>query len=316
VQLIQGLEAIEYPQKGSVVTIGNFDGFHLGHRQLVQKTVQEGRILGLKSIVLTFFPHPMQVLKSQETFFRLFDEEDQVHVLTDLGIEALVIQPFTIDFSKLSPQVFIRDYLIKYLNPKILVLGYDFQFGSDRSGDLHLLEKICAEHNISLVIIPPQKQNDEKISSSQVREWVLRGEVDKVQEILLRPFYLKGIVISGETRGQKELVRTANLKTKTKTKTFPKKGVYISQVLWKGQSYPSVTNVGFNPTFESSNGKDAILKIETHLLDVSLDLYDQEIKVEFLKFIREEQKFESSQKLKEQILKDISIARSYFEKKI
>ncbi len=102
-QLIQGLEAIEYPQKGSVVTIGNFDGFHLGHRQLVQKTVQEGRILGLKSIVLTFFPHPMQVLKSQETFFRLFDEEDQVHVLTDLGIEALVIQPFTIDFSKLSP---------------------------------------------------------------------------------------------------------------------------------------------------------------------------------------------------------------------
>lgn len=312
-KVIRGVEFLQTPMPKSVVTIGNFDGFHLGHRQLIQRTVQEAQFLKVQSVVFTFAPHPFEVLRPREPFYRLFDDSDQIEILTELGVDILVIQEFNEAFSKLSATSFFNDYLYHYLNPQMLVLGYDFHFGSQRQGDLRFLEKACAEKNISLVIIPAQKKGDIKISSSFVRELILKGQVALVSEILERPFYLKGSVVSGSQRGQTELVRTANLATKTKI--FPKRGVYISQVQWKGQAYSSVTNVGLNPTFESeSDPKNPVIKIETHLLGQSQNLYGEEIKVEFLKFIRDEEKFKDVHQLRVQILKDIEMANDYFSR--
>lgn len=307
-QIFSSVRSLNEPLASSVVTIGNFDGVHLGHRQLVETVVREARFFNVPSVVYTFFPHPVKVLNPDKPTYRLFDLEDQQERFKALGVEKVIIEAFTPDFAKVSAISFLDDYLVKYLNPKTLVVGHDFNFGADRSGNLRFLESYCAKKGIRLIIIPPFSVNNVVASSSKIRELLKAGEVEAASALLDRSYYLRGKVEKGFQRGRTIGVPTANLSPDVEF--TPRLGVYITETLIGGKTYPSITNIGVNPTFSSGAGSP--IKIETHIFDFTAQLYGIDLTVKLLKFIRDEKKFENVNALVEQIKADMEIARKYF----
>lgn len=293
----------------SVVTIGNFDGVHLGHQRLVQALVMESRIMNVPSVVYTFYPHPVRVLYPEIQTFRLFDLRDQEEQFEKAGIDAMVIENFTADFAKVTALKFLEDYIQRFLKPKTLVVGHDFSFGANRHGDLHFLENFCSSHNIKLVIIPPFQLDSKVVSSSKIREELKNGEVANVAKLLGRPFYLRGHVEKGYQRGRTIGVPTANIHPDVEF--IPRQGVYVTQTKVAGIMHPSITNIGINPTFAES--KKNSIKIESHLFNFDAQIYGEEVEVYLLKFLRDEQKFSGIDQLKIQIQKDLLSAKDYFE---
>ncbi len=293
--------------ENSVVTMGNFDGVHLGHIELIKRLTKKSKEMGSKAVVLTFEPHPMQVLYPDRDFQRLFPFSDQVEQMEKLKVDVFIRHPFTLEFSKLSPEKFLDDWLFLNLNPLALVVGYDFAFGSERHGTLNRLQDICAKRKVEVEIIPPYEKHDQIVSSSKIREFVRRGEMSQAQDFLGRPFYLNGKVIHGAHRGRTIGFPTANIDIRWNLK--PRVGVYLTETLVDEKNYKSMTNVGWNPTVsETRNG----LKIETHILDFDGSLYDKEIVIKFFKFLREEKKFSSLDELQTQLNKDRKYAKEYF----
>lgn len=293
----------------SVVTIGNFDGVHLGHQRLVETVVLEARMLGVPSIVYTFHPHPVRVLHPNRQTYRLFDLQDQQEQLAQAGIQNIVIENFTKEFSRVSAQEFLVNYIYKSLNPKTLVVGHDFSFGANRDGDLHFLEKFCSQQGIKLVIIPPFQLDHEVVSSSKIRARLQNGEVAEAEKLLGRRYYLRGHVEKGFQRGRTIGVPTANIHPDVEF--IPRKGVYVTLTKFNGIEYPSITNIGVNPTF--TEGQKGPIKIESHIFDFTDEIYGLEVEVYLRQFLRDEKKFSGVDELKEQIGKDILQARAYFE---
>lgn len=310
-QIYSGVSSLKQPLPSSVVTIGNFDGVHLGHRQLIETVVRESRHFGVPSVVYTFFPHPVKVLRPETPTYRLFDLEDQQERFAELGIENVIIEPFTLEFAHVSAQDFLDNYLFRYLNPKTLVVGHDFNFGADRSGNLRFLESYCAQKGIRLIIIPPFSVQNTVASSSKIRELLKLGEVEKASLLLDRNYYLRGKVERGFQRGRTIGVPTANLSPDVEF--TPRLGVYITETKVGGGVYPSITNIGVNPTFTTGVGSP--IKIETHIFDFNAQLYDVEISVSLLHFIRDEIKFSAVEALVSQIHQDIDTARKFFHEK-
>ncbi|MGZ3747049.1 MAG: bifunctional riboflavin kinase/FAD synthetase [Pseudobdellovibrionaceae bacterium] len=307
-QNFQGVEDLPPEWRASVVSIGNFDGVHLGHQKLLRQAVQEGKALGLPVVVFTFYPHPVTVLYPERRIQRLFDSRDQREQLDHLGITHLVEQEFTLGFAKLSAADFVQFYLIDKLKVKTLVVGYDFSFGSNRLGDISYLQKICREKNIKLVVVPAYEEKGEIVSSSKIRAELKQGDLQKVYSFLGRNYYLRGIVHHGDARGRTIGVPTANM---TPTVDFvPRRGVYITQTHYHNKTYPSITNIGFNPTFHGEINPP--IKTETHLFDFNEDIYGQEIQVDLLQYLREEKKFSGVQELLTQIHADIQRAKDFF----
>lgn len=308
-QIFQGVEALPSTMGASVVSIGNFDGVHRGHQALLQKAIDEAHALGIPSVVFTFYPHPVTVLYPERHVQRLFDQRDQHEQLAKLGIDLVVEQEFTLNFAKLSAEDFVQFYLIEKLHAQVLVVGYDFSLGVNREGTIAVLKEICARKHIRLEVVAAQNLSGLVVSSTRIREDLRQGHLEGVHELLGRSFYLRGLVHHGDARGRTIGVPTANM---TPTVDFvPRKGVYVTRTFWKGHIYPSITNIGFNPTFQE--GKKPSIKAETHLLDFDDDLYGQEIQVEFLKYLRDEKKFSGIDELVKQIRADISQAREYFD---
>jgi riboflavin kinase/FMN adenylyltransferase len=307
-QNFQGVEELPQDWSASVVSIGNFDGVHLGHQKLLRQAVQEGKILGLPIVVFTFYPHPVTVLYPERKIQRLFDPRDQREQLDHLGITHLVEQEFTHNFAKLSASDFVQFYLIDKLKAKTLVVGYDFSFGSNRLGDIPYLQKICQEKKIKLVVVTAHKENDTVVSSSKIRDELKFGDLKKTYSFLGRNYYLRGIVHHGDARGRTIGVPTANM---TPTVDFvPRRGVYITQTHYQNKTFPSITNIGFNPTFHGEANPP--VKTETHLFDFNEDIYGQEIQVDLLQYIRDEKKFSGIQELLTQIREDIQLAKDFF----
>jgi riboflavin kinase/FMN adenylyltransferase len=307
-QIFQGVEDLPQDWSASVVSIGNFDGVHLGHQKLLRPGVLEGKALGLPIVVFTFYPHPVSVLYPERKIQRLFDLRDQREHLGQLGITHLVEQEFTLNFAKLSAADFVQFYLIDKLKVKSLVVGYDFSFGSNRLGDIPYLQKICQEKKIRLVVVSAHEENGLIVSSSKIRDELIFGDLQKVYSFLGRNYYLRGIVHHGDARGRSIGVPTANM---TPTVDFvPRRGVYITQTLFHHKSYPSITNIGYNPTFHGETNPP--IKTETHLFDFDEDIYGQEIQVELLQYIRDEKKFSGIQELLTQIRADIHQAKDFF----
>lgn len=296
------------PLASSVVTIGNFDGVHLGHQQLVDNVVREAQYLGVPSVVYTFHPHPVKVLHPERATYRLFDLKDQQEQFSQRGIENVIIEDFTKEFSKISPQDFLDRYIFEQLRPRTLVVGHDFSFGADRSGNIPFLEKYCAQKGIKLIIIPPYQNEGLVVSSTRIREALKAGEVESANKLLGRTYYLRGHVEKGFQRGRTIGVPTANIHPDVEF--MPRLGVYCTLTKFGGHLHPSITNIGVNPTF-TENGKGPI-KIETHLFDFDAHLYGLEVEVYLLQFIRDEMKFTGIEELKKQILNDITQARRYF----
>jgi len=282
----------------TVITIGAFDGLHIGHLRLLEETIKIGKELLATPVILTFSPHPREVLRPQVPFYYLTLLDEKIEILSALRFPCLVVLPFTRSLAELTPDIFVEQYLVDYLKVKAVVVGYNFRFGRGRSGDVEYLLKMGKKYDFMVRIIEPVEIDGIKISSSLIRELLLKGEVERANRLLGRPYSLKGRVITGKGRGRLLGFPTANLEVPRK-KLIPKEGVYAAWVDLENKRFMGALNIGKNPTFENKE-----LSIEVHILDFSEDLYNKTIKVELIKYIRGEQKFPSLEKLIEQIKKD------------
>jgi riboflavin kinase/FMN adenylyltransferase len=307
-QVFKGVQELTSPLSSSVVTIGNFDGVHLGHQQLIETVTREAQYYGIPSVVYTFHPHPVKVLHPERATERLFDLRDQQEQFAIRGIENVIIENFTLEFSRISPEKFLQEYIVDKLHPKTLVVGHDFSFGANRVGNLAFLENFCAQKGIRLVIIPPFQLEGRPVSSSRIRDELKLGDIEKAKLLLGRDYYLRGHVEKGFERGRTIGVPTANVHPDVEF--VPRKGVYFTKTLFNGKLHPSITNIGINPTF--SQGANRPLKIESHLFDFNAQLYGLEVEVVLLHFLRDERKFSGIEELQTQIQTDILEARRYF----
>lgn len=284
-------------ESDSVITIGNFDGVHIGHQALINYTVSKAREMGINSLVFTFSNHPVNYFKpgSVKT---IMSEEEKVDFLEKLGVDILVNIPFDEYMTHISAKDFIENDLIGKLNMKYLVAGHDFTFARNREGNPQFLESVKDTYNFGLKIFYPIKSEDERISSTAIREAIFMGDMEKAKEYLGRFFLLKGKVYRSRQNGRKIGFPTANI-TIDDHRILPKGGIYVSRVCVGGKNYWGATNVGFNPTVEGKG-----YSIETFIFDFNDDIYGSSITFEFISRIRDEIKFNSLDELKNQIQKD------------
>lgn len=306
-QILEGVEELKRPLSSSVVTIGNFDGIHRGHQKLLEKLKLHGRSLGAPSVVMTFDPHPMKVLFPEKSVFRLFSKKDQEEQLAKLGVDYLIRQAFNHELVQTSAEDFFQKYLLKPLTPKALVVGHDFRFGKNRQGDFNVLKKWGEAAGILVEQIEAFYLSGQVVSSSRIRDLLSKGDLFEVHQLLGRNYFIEGQVEGGHGRGKQMGFPTANLKAPEGV--FMPKGVYVTQVHMGAESYKAVTNVGLSPTFEDLNPQ---LKIENFIFDLNKDIYDQNIRVEFFKYLRAEKKFSNVQELTEQISRDVSQAQEFW----
>lgn len=304
--LYKGVAELAAPPKNSVVTVGNFDGVHLGHQRLLRAVRDHAASIAGTPVAITFRPHPRSVLNPKAAPLLLNTYEEKHELLLRYGAELVVEEPFSREFSNITPAAFVDRLLVDRLATKVLYLGYDFAFGKERAGSLDTMRALAAERGIELHVESPVEAGGRPVSSSLIRAKLDEGDIALVNGCLGRPFFLRGLVWRGEGRGRTIGVPTANLQTENRK--YPRTGVYATRTLWRGKRYESVSNVGYNPTFKGDDSS-LPLKIETHLLDFDSDMYGDEIQVDFYEFLRPEQKFAGVDALLKQIREDIARAR-------
>lgn len=293
-------------KKPTVVVIGNFDGLHLGHKALFDKLDQVAQEKKCERVLLTFRPHPREVLgSSHEKFLFLSTYEERLLALESLGLDRIEEIQFDLNFSKLSPEEFFQKTLLNAFNLKAIVVGFNFRFGNKQEGDGETLKKLCQENGIDCFIVPKYEVLGEATSSSLIRDFLRSGNIEKANSLLGYSFFYQGVVVHGMGRGGQIGIPTANLKWDEKL-LLPY-GVYITRFNVSDHGFLSVTNIGVRPTFQN----EAQLSIETHIIDKNLNLYGKRVKLEFIKKIRDEKKFNSVEELTSQIRKDIDSAKSF-----
>lgn len=297
-----------YPEIG--LTIGNFDGVHLGHRELLKKIKHECKVKNLLFVVVTFVPHPQKILQPEKERFLINSYDQRRNLLRSLGVDILVEMGFTRDFSTLAPEKFLMDHLLVYPQLKDFYLGYDFAFGANKQGDYDLVKALCKPLNVEVEIQPKFEFNGRVVSSSLIRDRVISGKIDEVEELLVRPFHLEGVVIKGEGRGKKIGFPTANIQVSPDL-IVPQRGVYVTRTKHNGMIYNSITNIGHNPTFKETHQ----IHIETNLFDFDIDIYGESLDIEFLHKIRDEKKFPTVNDLIAQIKNDVVFAKDFLSNK-
>lgn len=301
-------------QRPVALTIGNFDGVHKGHQELLKRVVQFAEQSQGFSLLLTFHPHPVQILAPEKKHERLFTLEDQQEQLRKAELNGVMRQPFSRQFSEISAPDFLEFYILKNFQPRLIVVGHDFAFGAHRRGNFELLKAFCERRKIKLEQAPVTRVEGEVVSTSKIRQCLLQGELALVEKMLGRKYFLKGIVEKGEARGRQLGFPTANIKPDVDF--YPRMGVYVCEVSRPGVSDKknrAVMNLGLNRTFVE--GDHQPIKAEVHILDFSENLYGQTLKVELCEYLREEKKFSSIDELKNQISADAAKARAWTERK-
>ncbi|NLC77925.1 MAG: bifunctional riboflavin kinase/FAD synthetase [Clostridia bacterium] len=288
----------------TVIALGNFDGVHRGHQVLIARTVEKAKGLGGKSVVMTFNPHPLKLLKPEESPGLLITQERKEAKIAQLGADLLLLLPFTYDFAALTPDEFVRR-VYATLNPAAIVVGFNYTYGSQGRGDTRTLAAAGEKLGFAVEVIPPQREGKELISSTKIRQALAEGNVGKAKKFLGYWPLLEGTVVAGDRRGRKLGFPTANVQISQEI-MLPRLGVYAAKCLVDNVSYSAVVNIGFKPTF----AEEKIPVVEAHLLDFRGDLYDCRLEVHLLQYLRPEKKFPQVEKLMEQIRKDILIARS------
>jgi riboflavin kinase/FMN adenylyltransferase len=293
----------------SVLAIGNFDGIHLGHQAILRATVERARALNAVSTALTFDPSPRKVLRPETAPLRLSTNAQRMQWFNALGLEAVVVLPFTLDLARLSPAEFIEQILVRDLHVKAVLVGENFRFGHKQAGDVKLLSELGAKHGFAVVIVPPVVYRGEVVSSTIIRREVAEGDVSHAARLLGRPFSLTGEVVSGTGTGRRFTFPTLNLAAEQEL--LPARGVYVTRTCLEGEtrSHRSVTNIGMRPTFNGSS-----LSVETHLLDAQLATAPKRIEVRFWRRLREEKKFSGPEELRAQIARDIARANKFFSR--
>lgn len=293
-----------------VLTIGTFDGVHVGHQKIIQQLNREAEAVGGESVLFTFYPHPRMVLYPESHGLRLIQTQvEKMDKLRRMGLQNVIVHPFTKEFSRLTAIEFVRDYLVNRLKVKKLVIGYDHQFGKNREGSIDFLKEVAPVYDFTVQEISAQEINEVDISSTKIRNAVLEGDMQLAKSYLGEPFELHGKVIQGNALGRSIGFPTANMDIESDIKLIPKLGVYaVNVMLSNGTMKEGMMNIGVRPSI--ANHDD--LSIEVNLFDFHGDLYDQYITVQLLSRFRDEMKFDSIPELMEQLKHDKETIRAYF----
>lgn len=293
-----------------VLTTGTFDGVHLGHKKILRQLRLAADQLGGETVLFTFQPHPRMVLFPDAHNLKLLNtEREKIEQLEKAGLQHLVLFPFTLEFSRMSANEFVRDILVNQLKIKKLIIGYDHHFGRNREGSAENLKELAPIYKFDFEEIPVQVLDDVSISSTKIRRAIEQGEVKTAHKFLGYPFQLNGVVAHGDKRGRTIGFPTANLKIEDSTKLIPGNGVYAVKVHHKGNSYKGMMNVGVKPTIGENKG----ISIEVNVFDFEGELYNEHLKIELMDWIRDEKRFASIDELKQQLGEDRVKALSMFE---
>jgi riboflavin kinase/FMN adenylyltransferase len=315
VRVVAGSAALEAPPRRPVLTIGNFDGVHIGHRAILRTVTDRARAVDGEAVVYTFDPHPRKVLQGERAPGLLTTTEQKLELLAAAQIDLVVLEPFTPAFAQTSPERFVRECIHGRMSPREVYVGYDFHFGRDREGSMRTLTELGPRLGFAVTIIPEVTIGSRDVSSTRIRERLAAGEVEEAALLLGRPYAIRGRVVEGDRRGRTLGFPTANVAPETEV--LPGHGVYAGRVRLlddpqpgtdgppRGARFGAVTNVGRRPTFKDDDPSLA----EAHLLDFAGDLYGRRIEVGFESRLREEQRFPGPDALREQISRDADEAR-------
>jgi riboflavin kinase / FMN adenylyltransferase len=285
--------------RNAVVTIGTFDGVHMGHREVIDRLKSEALAINGETIIITFHPHPRKVVSSTILGIRLINTLDEkIELLENLGVDYLVVVPFTDAFANQPAEDYVKNFLVSKFHPHTIIIGYDHRFGKDRKGDYLLLEKMASEYNYNLKEIPKQMLDEISISSTKIREALLEGKIEIADKLLGYEFFFSGTVVHGDKLGRKLGYPTANLKIRDEEKIIPGNGIYAvyAQIEKSLEKLKGMMSIGFRPTVDGSKRV-----IEVNIFNFDEEIYDQTLKVYVKKYLREEIKFEGLKELVKQI---------------
>jgi len=302
-QVLRGVDAFEAPDRPVLLALGMFDGVHRGHQHLIRRLLERSSEVGGYAVVTTFDPHPLKVLSSPSQPFLLTTLEERLSLLEWLGIDAVLIFPFTPDFREISAQAFIQEILLTKLGVREVFVGPHHTFGKDRGGDVNLLRRMGEDLGFHVHVVDPLSLEGTVVSSSLIRDLLRQGAVDQAARFLGRYYSLRGTVVPGERRGGELGFPTANL-LPPEDKLLPANGVYAGVASLSGERFLAVMNLGVRPTFGGQH-----LVVEAHLLDFQGEIYGQRIDLAFVKRIRNEQRFSDPRALAAQIARDVALAR-------
>jgi len=303
-KIIKGLENTPEFRTKTAVAIGNFDGVHLGHKKILETLVSEATKNDLTSLVMTFSPHPKKVV-GKEPIPMIQSLEQRLESIRQFNVRAALILHFDRQLANRTAQYFIRHLVLEPLNAAEIIVGENFCFGKNRQGCNRTLHRLAQANGFRVHIIPPVTIAETRVSSSLIREFLQKGQIEKANHLLGRPYEIEGTVIQGQSRGKNLGFPTANIQTANEIMPG---GVFVSNTVINSQAFMSLTNIGQCPTFDQKGNQ-----VETYLMNFSSDIYGQPIKVQFLKKIRDEKKFSSPLELTRQIQKDLAFAEKYFE---
>jgi len=304
-KIIDRLENITQPFKNAVITIGNFDGVHIGHQALFHEVIEKADAIDGTSIAMTFDPHPIRVLQKNSNPPLITLQEQKTELIERSGMEVLICIPFTKQFASLTAEDFIKNLLVGKIGMKAIIVGGDYAFGKNREGNLALLKSFASQWGYEVIVadwIKAARNVSDRISSTKIRELVMGGNIEPANKMLGRHYQIRGRVVKGRDRGGKLLgIPTANINLQDEL--CPKTGIYAVTVEYNNRIYKGVANIGYSPTFDDNE-----FTVEVHLLDFAENIYDEKIRVNFIERIRDEKKFADISELKEQINQDIKTA--------
>jgi riboflavin kinase/FMN adenylyltransferase len=306
--IIYDLAEINRSLKNPVLTIGNFDGVHRGHLALFELVKQRARALGGQSVVMTFDPHPIKVVKPGNGPPLITPTREKLALIQKAGIDVLLCIPFDLELAAVTARDFVEDILVNKIGIREIIVGYDYSFGYRRQGNIDLLKQMGEKHGFMVHVVDPIQIDEVLVSSTSIRNFIREGNLEEARKLLGRDYQIYGTVVKGKNRGGRLLgFPTANLELQDEL--VPKGGVYAVTVGLDGDLYYGVTNIGYNPTF--GNG---LLSIETHILDFSRDILGKTIEINFIERLRDEKTFDGVQALSDQIALDIQSARESFDR--
>ena len=286
-------------EKESILTIGTFDGVHIGHNKILKRLIQDSKKNNLSSLVMTFFPHPRMILNKSHEIKMIDTIDEKINLLEKTGLDNLIIHPFDNNFSKIRAKEFVEEILVKKLKIKEIIIGYDHKFGKDREASVEDLKKFGKDYMFTVKEIPAQEIDSIAISSTKIRNAILNGEIEKCNKFLGRNFILTGKVVYGEGLGKKIDFPTANIEIKETYKIIPKNGVYLVKTKINSNTYFGMMNIGIRPTVGGTNKS-----LEIHYFNFKDNIYGKNVSIEIIKKIRDEEKFSSIDQLKIQLKKD------------
>ncbi len=299
------IDLLNYNEKRfeTVIALGNFDGIHVGHQELIKTMVAKAKELGIKSSLLLFKEHTKTITANSKPHM-ITNNYQKYRIAKELGVDIVYLIDFNSELMNLSPEEFVKNIIRDKMNGKLVVVGFDYRFGHKAIGDTKYLLELGKQYSFDIVVVNPVYKNEKIVSSTTIREMISLGKVSLVSEMLDRPYSILGKVIHGKDRGNKLGFPTANIST-TDNYIIPRNGVYFTNTIIDGRRYKSATNIGFNPTFNEN-----ILKIETYILDFSGDIYDELLEIEFIDFLRDDIKFKDKESLIVQMEKDIVLIKN------